>query len=296
MSGLSRRRAVDELRARIEEVHQEIVTDPAPLGEVPLHLACYSTACCNGLHCLDFIRTGRAGAVDRTPVAKGQCRACLNAIAAFPDHPAQNVDEVVALFDQQRKELIREHYWTAPMDRWAFNQAYRRGRLGLHQWARKVLSERIGGAKPYRDGRQTPWHKDVIAYAQHAVAACCRHCVQYWHAIPTGRALEPAELDHLTALVTLYLDLRFPGLPDEPSNPGTITIASLPDGGDPFDLRQRLAGLLAGGMSPAGLVVPRVHFKVLKTDVRVDDSGGSVELRGIGRQLDFELGRHTGTG
>src|SRR4051794_26758708 len=95
--GLSHR-SIEDLRARIEEVHRQIATDPAPVGQVPLHIACFASDCGNGLHCLDYLKKGRAGAaVGGTPAEPGQCRACRNAVAKLPNREAATLDDVVAL-------------------------------------------------------------------------------------------------------------------------------------------------------------------------------------------------------
>jgi hypothetical protein len=281
--------SIDALRVRIQQVHSAIAVEPAPMGQVPLHIACRASDCGNGLHCLDYVRRGRAGrSIGGTLVAPGQCRACREVVASVPHDSGETVDEVVALFDQQRRELIREHYWTAPMDRWAYNQAYRLGRIKLHAKARQLVASRIGGAQHPREGQQTSWNKDVIAYAQHAVAACCRHCVQYWHGVPFGRPLNEGALRYLTGLVALYLDLRLPDLPDEPSNAGSIRRTNLPFAGDPFDLRAGIAALLAAGASPAGLLVPDEHFSLLRTISVEEESGGAIALRPLVQQLHLD--------
>ena len=282
-------RSIDDLRARIEEVHREIATDPAPVGKVPLHIACFASDCGNGLHCLDYLKRGPAGAaVDGTLAKPGQCRACRSAVAELPNRATATLDDVVALFDQQRRELIREHYWTAPMDLWAYNQAYRLGRLGLHSKAEKVVRDRIGRTQHPKEGLQTTWNRDVIAYGQHAVAACCRQCAEYWHGIERGRPLTDDELRRLTALVTIFLDLRLPDLPDAPAKVARIRGRDIPDPGDAFNLREAISSLLGGGASPAGLVVPREMFKLLKTDPVVDQSGGAVQMRPLSRQLELD--------
>jgi Domain of unknown function (DUF4186) len=281
--------SIEGIRARIEEVHREIATGPAPVGQVPLHIACFASDCGNGLHCLDYLKKGRAGAaVGGTAAERGHCRACLTAVAELPNRATEALDDVVALFDQQRRELIREHYWTAPMDQWAYNQAYRLGRIGLHNKAQKVVRERVGRTQHPKEGQQTTWNQDVIAYGQHAVAACCRQCVEYWHGIERGRPLTDDEVRRLTALVTIYLDLRLPDLPDAPATITPIRRSDIPDRGDAFNLREAISSLLGGGASPAGLVVPREMFKLLKTDVVVDEAGGTVLLRPLAHRLELD--------
>jgi hypothetical protein len=278
--------AINALRSRIEAKHQELARVPAAMGQVPLHIACHASDCGNGLHCLNYARKGKAGAArGGTSFNPGECRACQEAIGDMPTGRAISLDEVASLFDMQRRELIREHYWKAPLDQWAFNQASRLGRTQLHSKARKLIRQRIGSAQHPVEGRQTGWSHDIVAYAQHAVAACCRECVFYWHGIAMGRPLAEVELTYLTGLATVYLDLRLPDLPDEPSNPGTIRKSSLPPTGDPFDLRQALGLLLSQGESPAGMTVPDSLFTLLKTDVVVDGGVGSVSMRPVAQQM-----------
>lgn len=295
-SGLGHRlssRSIEGLRERIEKVHREIAIDPAPVGQVPLNIACFASDCRNGLHCLDHLKKGRASAAVGTTAAEpGQCRACRTGVADLPNRSTETLDEVVALFDQQRKELIREHYWTAPMDHWAYNEAYRLGRIGLHAKAQKVVRERIGRTRHPKEGQQTTWNRDVIAYGQHAVAACCRQCVEYWHGIARGRPLTDDEVRRLTALVTIFLDLRLPDLPSAPSRVAPIRQRDIPDPGDAFNLRDAISSLLRDGATPSGLVVPRELFKLLKTDVVFDELGGTVQMRPLTRQL--ELNDHLG--
>lgn len=282
-------RSISSLRDRIEVIHRQIRTEPAPVGKVPLHLACSASDCGNGLHCLDFLSKGRSRAASvRSSAEPGHCRACGAAIARLPHRSTATVDDVVTLFDQQRKELIREHYWVAPMDRWAYNQAHRLGRLGLHARTGELVRTRIGSAEHPRERRQTTWHKDVVAYGQHATATCCRRCVEYWHGIERGRPLTDAEVRRLTALVTIFLDLRLPDLPDGPSKVAPILQGDLPGPGDPTWLRNAIGSSLENGVSPAGLLVPVQIFEQLKTDPALSEVGGSVRLRPVSQQLSID--------
>ena len=275
-------RTIDALRDRIEATHQELIRAPAPIGQVPLHIACHASDCRNGLHCLNY-----AARAEQVPprrggsVKPGECRACCQAVAEMPTERATSVDAIADLFDMQRRELIREHYWKTPMDLWAYNQAFRLGRIGLHDKARRVIANRIGRAEHPIEGRQTGWNRDVVAYAQHAVAACCRECVFYWHGIALGRPLSDSELSYLSGLAMLYLELRLPDLPDEPSDPGRILTSSLPPASDPFDLRASLRMLLDEGHSPAGLTVPASQFRLLKTESVVSHGMGTVSMQSV---------------
>ncbi len=70
-------------------------------------------------------------------------------------------------------------------------------------------------AEPVRDGRQTPWAGNALYYAQHATASCCRRCIEEWHGIPRGRALEDKEIQYLVDLVGFYIAERLPLLKED---------------------------------------------------------------------------------
>ena len=59
--------------------------------------------------------------------------------------------------------------------------------------------------KPKNEGKQTPYTADPIAVASHAMATCCRGCIERWHAIPNDRPLTEAELALLAGVVHAYL-------------------------------------------------------------------------------------------
>jgi len=45
-----------------------------------------------------------------------------------------------------------------------------------------------------------------VFVAQHATATCCRKCIQKWHGIEKGRALNVEEVDFVVALITGWND------------------------------------------------------------------------------------------
>jgi hypothetical protein len=119
-------------------------------------------------------------------------------------------------FDALRKELIRHVFWHTTFNQKERNHAARKGRKKLREAAIQRIKSSVGGANNSREGRQTPFSGTVILHAQHAVAACCRKCIEYWHGIPAGRDLTDGEIAYLGKLVTLYLDERLPHLADDP--------------------------------------------------------------------------------
>ena len=73
---------------------------------------------------------------------------------------------------------------------------------------REHLRKKIGQAKIFRDGTQTPKKDSVVHFAQHATATCCRKCLDYWYDIPQRRDLTDEELTFCEGLVHAYMDGR----------------------------------------------------------------------------------------
>jgi hypothetical protein len=172
----------------------------------PLPIRCTSTACDVGLHC--FKATQKL----RKQHREGECRACGAQLIDWDRVHSRRLDDIGFTFAQLRLELVRHHFWHLKFDQKAINHAVRKGRRRLFAAARQRLERSVSRMSAY-DGRQTPWRGNTIYYAQHAVAACCRTCIEYWHGIPKGPDLSGAEIDYLYGLVTRYLNERLPDLP-----------------------------------------------------------------------------------
>ncbi|WP_438023421.1 DUF4186 family protein [Sorangium sp. So ce233] len=179
----------------------------------PLGVTCTSTDCENGLHCFRQKERRHPGALRRG----GPCRSCGADLVTWQRVNARDINDVGYTFEALRKELIRHEFWHSEFSQQEINHALRKGRAALRDAARKRLETSVGRAKHPLEGRQTPFSGTVILHAQHAVASCCRTCIEYWHAIPAGAALTPAELDYLLELVMLYIAERLPDLPDGPT-------------------------------------------------------------------------------
>lgn len=184
-----------------------------PLGEslAPLDIKCTSSDCENGLHC--FCETKKMRDAGET----GKCRKCgielVDWSRVFKKDRADAAYTIAAL----QRELIRHHFWHVDIDERAVNHARRKGLVQLRIATEQRLRKSIGSAQPPWDGRQTPRESsgNAIYYAQHAVACCCRRCLECWHDIPRGRALTDEEIGYLTDLVMLYIQQRLPLLTTE---------------------------------------------------------------------------------
>ncbi|RUA02226.1 MAG: DUF4186 domain-containing protein [Deltaproteobacteria bacterium] len=72
--------------------------------------------------------------------------------------------------------------------------------------ARQFVDTRVADAFPKNDGRQTPMRGHPVFIAQHATATCCRKCMQKWHGIKKGRALNETERTFVRDLIMAWIE------------------------------------------------------------------------------------------
>jgi hypothetical protein len=179
---------------------------PRPLE--PLKLSCRKSDCNSGLHC--FQESKR-----RARFPRGSCQACgANTLVDWQRVATRSIDDVVHTFECLKHEWIRHHFWHSPIDRWALNYAVRKGRVGLRLAMPKRLQSSVG-IRHSRDGRQTPWDRSMLYYAQHATACCCRKCIEYWHGIQPDQELSTKDIEYFTELCLRYIWERLPDLAEE---------------------------------------------------------------------------------
>lgn len=171
----------------------------------PLKITCTSADCDNGLHC--FRRTRRMA-----PHEVGRCRYCGANLINWRRIHRQDSGDVSYTFNALKQEMVRHHFWHRQLTQREHNHARRKGRAGLRLAAQNRLEKHLKPASPPFDGRQTPWEGNILYLAQHALACCCRTCMEYWHGIPKGKALTEAEVEYFVVLIMLYVGERMPSL------------------------------------------------------------------------------------
>lgn len=176
---------------------------------VPLDITCTSTDCDSNLHCFKFHNYKMS--IDQ----KGACRKCGAKLVDWNRVHKRNMDDVDYTFKSLKYELIRHYNWHIDIDDKAVNHARRKGMKGLYVAAYNRIVKSIAPSKPYRDGMQTPKEGNIIYYAQHATATCCRTCLEYWHDIPKDRALSDNEIKYLVNLIMAFVQERMPNLTEE---------------------------------------------------------------------------------
>ena len=249
---------IRELRERIEIRQAELDAGPAETGLVPLALQCAMSACKNGRHCLDHLRRPRKG---DPMVHPGQCRDCGAMLFDLPGPGGRNYGDLEAIFEtcsEQQSELIRAHYWHVQIDQWAYNQARR---LGLNEVRQRVAAT-VTAAMTSTDswaGRAAPYHKNIVAYAQHATATCCRRCAAYWHGLPPETSEPPTQgqLDHVVSAALAWVEVRLADLPTEGENHVPhIRAKDMPSPDRMSELDDSVFEALGHGQDPVGLLVP----------------------------------------
>jgi hypothetical protein len=182
-------------------------------GLEPLNITCTSSDCENGTHCFrPGDRKSRRNNAHLVSDPDGRCRTCGAQLVDWERVRKRDLTDVEYTFQALKHETIRHHFWHIPFDEKAIKYARRDGlkqlRADAHNRVRKAIG--LDVSRIFRDGIQTPKTGNVLFYAQHATATCCRKCVEYWHGIPRDRVLSEEEISYLAALVFRYVEDRLP--------------------------------------------------------------------------------------
>jgi hypothetical protein len=172
----------------------------------PLIITCKSADCESGLHC--FSLTKKMKSTNQA----GQCRYCGAKLIDWKRVYKRNLTDAAYTFKALKYELWRHYYWHIKIDEKAINHARRKGKENMKEAAEKRIRNSVGDRNPYWDGRQTPRKGNILYYAQHATATCCRKCIEEWHGISIGQALTDDQIKYFKDLIMLYIEERLPFL------------------------------------------------------------------------------------
>jgi hypothetical protein len=81
-----------------------------------------------------------------------------------------------------------------------------RGMGEVREHAEELFAQRVAPAEPRKDGRQTPYRGHPVFVAQHATATCCRTCLERWHQIPKGHALDAEEQAYAVGVICRWIE------------------------------------------------------------------------------------------
>lgn len=181
-----------------------------PLSDLsPLNISCTTTKCEDGLHCFktglkEFQKFGEHGV----------CRECGVSLIDWSEIHQNKIRSARLVFDAMKNELIRHIYWHIEIKEDDLTKAFKKGKIKIQEEVKNRIKKAIGVSEPFRGGF-TPYYGNIIYYAQHATATCCRECMNYWHGFEVGRALTEEEIKYSSELIMLYIDERIPDLQNE---------------------------------------------------------------------------------
>lgn len=183
-----------------------------PISDLsPLNISCGSTKCDDGLHCF---KTSEKAAIKYG--SHGVCKECGTSLIDWNRVHENNIMDAKFIFESMKNELIRHVFWHTPIEQNAVDKALKSTKGDMRTHAKKVLKSKIGHYNKVWDGRQTPLTgNEIVNYAQHATATCCRKCLEYWHNIKKEDELTEDELEFCTDLAMLYIEERVPNIPNK---------------------------------------------------------------------------------
>jgi hypothetical protein len=76
----------------------------------------------------------------------------------------------------------------------------------IKEHAFQFINSRVAPDFPKNDGKQTPMRGHPVFIAQHATATCCRGCIQKWHGIEKGKALNEREVEFIVVLIMGWVE------------------------------------------------------------------------------------------
>lgn len=190
---------------------KRVPVDVAVSDLTPLNISCGSTKCSDGLHCF---RTSEKTA--QKFGKHGVCKECGKDLIDWKRIHQNDLKDINFIFKSMKNELIRHVFWHTPIKEEALAIASKRTKGEMRVHAKKILKSKISRPHNAWDGRQTPMAGvEIVNYAQHATATCCRKCLEYWHNIEKETTLTDKQLEFCTDLVMLYIEERIPNFREE---------------------------------------------------------------------------------
>ena len=184
--------------------------DPEPIKK--RRVLCNQTECKKGLHSFKTRMRGRAARGGRKPTYRSEsCVVCGSVAVDWGRLDRRAPDDMDYLIESLKKEHVRHRFWTEPIAKADARAALARGMAGTRRMAAKrVDSLSAPSSKIFRDGTQTPPSGDIVYYAQHATATCCRKCIEEWYAIDRESTLAEDDKEYLVGLIMVFVCHRLP--------------------------------------------------------------------------------------
>lgn len=180
--------------------------DRKPLPDIK----CGDSKCADGLHVYRAKRKKPGEAYEGVP-----CRECGDDSIHWDEFRKRDLSDTDQTFNALKKEYIRSVFWNIEIDKILQNDVFQKGSIKLEKEVRERLVKGLKkcGKDLFRDGTQTPLDEhNIVFFAQHATAVCCRKCIQIWHNIPYDKELDEGDLLYLQNLIMNYIKEKVPNL------------------------------------------------------------------------------------
>lgn len=172
-----------------------------------LEITCKSTRCDANLHSFHLNKT-ELKKLD----GKRVCKDCGVDLIDWERVRKRNLKDSNFTIESLNTELFRSVFWNNDIiEPSAISKANKLSNEELREKAKKIIKQKIGKAKNFREGFQTEkTGNEITHYAQHATGTCCRPCLDYWHGIKEGKELTENELDFCADMAMLYINKKVP--------------------------------------------------------------------------------------
>jgi hypothetical protein len=172
-----------------------------------LGITCGRSDCDKGLHCFDAGKT-------RLKFERGKCQHCGTDLVKWDEvwlRDTRDVDKKFAFFEA---EWIRHFFFHVPITARIRKYAHKNGLVGLGN----IVEEQLHHKKMLKYVPAFDWNQTkmldgtIVHWARHAVACCCRACMNYWHNVPLDRELATEDIKYFKELALKFIVKRMPDL------------------------------------------------------------------------------------
>ena len=174
---------------------------------------CSYTDCKHGYHNFRKKRFGK------NSVRSEKCRECGETVVDWNRLDENNIQDIKYTISMLKYQAIRDLYWNKTIDEKAKQLAFKHGLTKIKEDVTKRMKKfrDTPSSNFFRDGTQIKQDGNIIYYAQHATATCCRKCMEEWHGFGRETTLTDKQMSYAIDLIMYYIKVRLPNLSSEGS-------------------------------------------------------------------------------
>jgi len=194
----------------MSEFNSDWQSPPPPLKK---KITCSSSKCESDLHCFRTNMRKKSSKIMNN-YRNGNCVCCGKDLVDWERIDKQDLNDIDYLFSRMKLEMIRREFWDIEIDDFALRAAKKKGLNQLRMETEKIIRKALEkpSKEQFRDGIQTKRSGNVIFYAQHATATCCRKCAEEWHKADRNKTLSDYYVKYFVELIMKYIQIRIPDI------------------------------------------------------------------------------------